>query len=227
MTTIRVGGTHTSLEKAEQHVREYVTNTGRRWAYPAYDGYPGHDGPELGAADLLAPALLNAQQNPIGSYYGFESILDVLNERLAEIPTDVTLDVATADTLEKIAQLYGVLDTNKPKYISLTKLSKALHRKRPGLLPLYDRNIRHCYVYAHGAPVPDTKNRSWTDLTRLWVAAVQADLTTQLDQWTALAGLATGPTVTPLRALDIVGWYLGDQRGSGEWTSEDPEPSDV
>lgn len=227
MTTIRVGGTHTSLEKAHQYVHSYVKNPARTWAYPAYDGYPGHDGPELGAADLLAPALLNAGQNPIGSYYGFESILDVLNERLAEIPTDVTLDEATPGTLESIAQLYGVLDTSKPKYISLTKLSKALHRKRPALLPLYDRNIRHCYVYAHGAPVPDTKNRSWTDLTRLWVAAVQEDLTTQLEHWSALAALATGPTVTPLRALDILGWHLGDPRGTGEWSAEDPEPSDV
>lgn len=86
---------------------------------------------------------------------------------------------------------------------------------RPGVLARDERNIRYCSVYAHGAPVPDIKHRSWTDLTRLWVAAVQDDLTSQLDRWTALAGLATGPTITPLRALDIVGWFLGAQRGSG------------
>lgn len=227
MTKIQVGGAHTTRDHATQLVGDYVRNPGRTWAYPAYDGYPGHDGPRLGAADLLAPALLNAGQNPIGTYYGFESILDELNTRLAEVPEDMTLDAADGPTLEKIARLYGVLDTHRPKYISLTKLSKVLHRKRPGLLPLYDRNIRHCYVYAHGAPVPDTTNRSWTDLSRLWVTAVQHDLTTQLDVWTELAGLATAPRITPLRALDIVGWHLGGSGATAEWSTEDPEPSDV
>jgi hypothetical protein len=59
------------------------------------------------------------------------------------------------------------------------------------------------------------------------VVEVKKDLATQLEHWTTLAGLATGPTVTPLRALDIVGWHLGDPRSSGEWSSFEPEPSDV
>lgn len=206
---------------------QYVTNRERTWAYPAYDAYPGHAGPELGPADLLAPALLNAGQNPIGTYYGFESMLDGVSPLLSALSTEETLDAASAGTLEAVAQLYGILDTNKPKYISLTKLSKVLHRKRPGLLPLYDRNIRHCYVYAQGAPVPDTRGRSWTDLSRVWVGAVREDLTSQLDVWTDLASIATHPRITPLRAIDIVGWHLGARETTPQSREVDAEPSDT
>lgn len=209
MTTLTVGGASISVDEATDLVGTYVANKTRTWAYPAYDAYPGHPGAELGRADLLAPALLNAGQNPIETYYGFETLLQPLNAGLARLDLTTTLAAAGDDTIDAIAQLYGVLDTTKPKHISLTKLSKVLHRKRPGLLPLYDRNIRACYVHIGRAPVPLDRNRSWTELSRVWVRALQEDLTDHLSEWTTLAELAPGPAISPLRALDIVGWHLG------------------
>lgn len=209
MTPLRVGGAVISFADAKKFTENYLNNTTRTWAYPAYDGYPGHDGPEIGRTDLPAVALLNAGQKPIETYYGLESLLQPLNARLANPSLGGALSEATDETVEAIADLYGVLDMHKPKQVGLTKISKVLHRKRPALLPLYDKNIRRCYVNMGDAPVPVAPNRSWTDLARVWVTAVRHDLATQHDEWTELAAIAPGPKITPLRALDIVGWHLG------------------
>lgn len=211
VTTLRVGGATISFNDAKKFTETYLSNTTRTWAYPAYDGYPGHAGFEVGRADLLAVALLNAGQKPVETYYGLESLLGSINTRLADPRLRGTLAEATDETIEAIANLYGILDATKPPQVGLTKLSKVLHRKRPELLPLYDRNIRRCYVHIGDAPVPDARDRTWTELVRIWATAVRHDLVTQYELWTELANLAPGPKITPLRALDIVGWHLGGQ----------------
>ena len=150
-------------------IREYVTEYGN-WSYPAYDGYL-RETPidEVGQQDLLAAALLNAGQQPIPTYYGLLKILPEINRRLDDPRLTGTLEEATQDTLEAIAQLYGILD-DRPQYqVQLVKLSKVLHRKRPQLLPLYDKNIWRCYSQ-FGEPVRVTpvKRRSDTDRVRAW-----------------------------------------------------------
>lgn len=42
--------------------------------------------------------------------------------------------------------------------------------------------------------------------------ALQKDLVDQLPQWEEIAAMAPGPKITPLRALDIIGWELGNRR---------------
>ncbi len=209
MTKLRIGGATISMDDAKAFTSKYVTNQSGRWAYPAYDAYPGHDGPEVGRADLLAVALLNAGQRAVETYYGLESKIDTMNELLNVSDLNGSLANATEDTVDAIADLYGLLDYSKPRQVGLTKLSKVLHRKRPELLPLYDKHIRRCYVDIGEAPVPRDRNRSWTDFTRVWATAVRNDLASQYDEWTELASLAPGPKISPLRALDIVGWHRG------------------
>ncbi|MGG5173040.1 DUF6308 family protein [Pseudarthrobacter sp. J1738] len=208
-STLTVGGLKISVDEATDLARPYLSGDGSVWAYPAYDAYPGHPGPEVGRADLLAVALLNAQQRPLESYYGLESLLPLINGRLADLALQGTLAKAEPATLKAIARLYGILDEQKPKYVGLTKLSKVLHRKRPELLPLYDKNIWKCY--AAGDRIPRSSNRSWYEYSKKLLEAMQSDLNDGLDAWHEIANLAAGPKVSPLRALDIVGWNLGRQ----------------
>lgn len=42
--------------------------------------------------------------------------------------------------------------------------------------------------------------------------AIQHDLVSQMDWWLEIAALASGSAITPLRALDIIGWHLGGQK---------------
>lgn len=212
MTTLKVGGACVELDEAKAWARTYLVERPRTSAYPAYDGYPGSPGDSVEAQDILAVALLNVSNNPIPVYYGLESLLAPINERL-EDPA-ITGDLATADddTLEAIVRLFGVLEASPTKYVRLTTLSKVLHRKRPELLPLFDDNIGYCYSECAGAPVPFEDGRSRADYRRAWLKEVRNDLATQLPYWEEIAAIAPGPKITPLRALDIIGWELGSRR---------------
>ena len=42
-----------------------------------------------------------------------------------------------------------------------------------------------------------------------FVTAVRADFTDDYDAWSELAAVAPSVSISPLRALDIVGWRLG------------------
>jgi len=203
---LTVGGRKIPLNEAKAFARIYLSGDGN-WAYPAYDAYPGHTGTDVGRADLLAVALLNAHQRPVESYYGLESLLPLINGRLADPALSGNLADADQETIDAIARLFGILDEKRPKHVSLTKLSKVLHRKRPELLPLYDRNIWRCY--AEDGLIPKDSNRSWHDYGQLLLVAMKRDLTEQIDHWQEIADLATQVKITPLRAMDIIGWHLG------------------
>ncbi|WP_458781879.1 DUF6308 family protein [Arthrobacter sp. D3-16] len=95
-------------------------------------------------------------------------------------------------------------------YVKLTTLTKVLHRKRPHLLPLFDQNIRRCYVY-RGDPPPlaQFKSSESREFIKAWVKVVQEDLVKGEETWKDFAKLAPGPQISSLRAMDIIGWELG------------------
>lgn len=208
--TITVGGFTVPINKATALVREYVNQYGK-WSYPAYDGYlRDSQTQDVQQQDLLAGALLNASQRPLPTYYGLLKLLPEINRRLADPRLTGTLENASGETLDAIAQLYGILDDYPQHQVQLVKLSKLLHRKRPALLPLYDRNLWRCYSQ-FGSPVrvAPVKRRSDADRMRAWLPEVQADLLAAPNRWRNLAALAYDPSITSLRALDILGWRLG------------------
>lgn len=215
---LTIGGLNVSVEHAKELAGEYMNQPGR-WSYPAYDSYPGNGDPDtIGPQDVLAAGLLNAGQNPLTTQYTFESLSDEINTRLGNVPRS-TLDMADEPTLEAIAHLFGVLDRKeRPLAVRLTKLSKVLHLKRPGLLPLYDDHVWRAYSKLGNVRVPPKVGRSWKDFALAWLPEIRKDLRDGLEHWTEIAGLAPadGPTVTPLRALDMVVWRLVEE--------EDPRP---
>lgn len=212
MTTLSVGGASVEYDEAKAWATEYLVGRPGASAYPAYDGYPGSAGDSVEVQDLLAVTLLNVSNKPLKVYYGLESQLELLNERLLAPDLKGSLRDASPATLEAIADLFDVLEEKPADNVKLTTLSKVLHRKRPELLPLFDTKIRYCYTDCAGAPVPTKKKRSWRDYRLAWLSAVQHDLDRQHDQWKEIAAIAPGPKITPLRALDIIGWELGRRR---------------
>ncbi len=74
--------------------------------------------------------------------------------------------MADEDDLVATAQAFAMLDYDRPPGVRLTKLAKVLHRKRPRLLPLYDRYVRACYCLPDGdrpAVIPAVRGRSYVD----------------------------------------------------------------
>jgi hypothetical protein len=211
-TQLRVGGRTIGFDEAKAWAKTYLVDRPGVSAYPAYDGYPGSPGETVERQDLLAVALLNVSNNPLPVYYGLENLMEPLNDRLNHPALTGGLAAAGPDTLEAIVDLFGILEQRPTKYVRLTTLSKVLHRKRPDLLPLFDDNIGYCYSQCEGAPVPYERGRSTADYRHAWLTALRDDLAGQLEQWEEIAAIAPGPPITPLRALDIIGWELGNRR---------------
>lgn len=212
MMKLKVGGATVDFDEAKSWAWTYLNERPKTSAYPAYDGYPGSPDASVGPQDLLAVVLLNVSNNPLPVYYGLESLMPSINERLQEPVIAGDLASADCNTLEAVAHLFGVLDSTPTKYVRLTTLSKVLHRKRPHLIPLFDDNIGYCYSECEGAPLPFDGERSRAGYRAAWLKALQKDLVDQLPQWEEIAAMAPGPKITPLRALDIIGWELGNRR---------------
>lgn len=154
MTTLTVGGLNVPYDLAERWAREYLVENPGRSGYPAYDSYPGSCTDEIGRQDLLAIVLLNVSDKPVPTYYALESLIEPLNALLASPDIKGTLEDASGATLDAVARLFSVLDKDGPKGVLMTKVSKVIARKRPGLIPVFDRFVRHCYTGCANAPVP-------------------------------------------------------------------------
>lgn len=209
-TMITVGGLTGEGKQLLDYAKKYLT-PGNGFAYPAYDSYRGSNAEEVQEADLLAIVLLNAGQQAIQTHYTLKTLLQPINERMSVLPKDETLATAGTETLEAVADLFGILDEhNDTAYVGKTKLLKVLHRKRPALIPLFDENIRQLYCETENAPVPSDKTRSHRDFARAWLPEVKNDLVRHEELWTQIARESEGTTpITQLRALDIVAWEMG------------------
>ncbi|GAA3598780.1 hypothetical protein GCM10022223_12700 [Kineosporia mesophila] len=220
VTALRIGRFSVSVAKAETWVRQYTAERTRPvYAYPAYDGYRESErtGP-LEDADLLAPVLLNVRPT-LESYYWLQSRLPVLNEALDRIPRDASVHDTDLNLLEP---LFAVLDDNTRWGVQMTTLAKVLHRKRPGFIPLWDNQVRACYL-GTDAPLQRVPSRSRGQFAVAVATAMRDDLAAAAPAWEALATIASEPATTPLRVLDIVAWNLGKD---GESVPRQADPAD-
>jgi hypothetical protein len=214
--TIRIGGRTATIADARGWIGGYFdaerNATSRSpYAYPAYDRLDtGGDVDVLNDGDLLAPTLLNAAPS-IVAFYSLRWAKPRLNEVLPTIPQDLSLARSVVDgaLANILGDLVAVLDDpDRPmRGVRLTTLLKVLHRKRPLLIPLYDKFVNACYVGRTAEyPVP---RRTKVDRKTLIVdvaTAINTDLEAQPAVCDVLAGLAP---VGKLRVLDVLAWHTG------------------
>lgn len=206
---VRVGGVEKPRDEVLEYAADYLSENGI-WAYPAYDSYSGTQGDLVGDADLLAVCLLNAGQKMIPAYYGMKNLMGSMNDTLMNPALLGDFAEAGPETLSAIADMFGILDNYPTPQVGKTKLMKVLHRKRPNLIPLFDANIRRCYSELGFRPVPGVRHRLHRDFAVAWLPFLQRDLREQQEFWDEIAGMANpAAPITPLRAIDIVGWHMG------------------
>jgi hypothetical protein len=161
----------------------------------------GGDGPGkadwITAEDLIAVQMLSVQVPPetaAGLLHG--RLGRQLHERLPRIPTDVALsqpeaaDLLTDDA--DAAHAWNILE--QAPGVGWVTAGKLLARKRPHLIPVYDRVVR-CGL---GSP-----NSFWTTLQRV-LDEERSALTARLAQLREEASVAS--LISDLRILDVVVW---------------------
>lgn len=163
----------------------------------------GGDRPEVAdrftSDDIVAVAMLAVRIPGRSALALIEDAAAESGRLLGTIPTDVALHEAGAAELiapsSAAAQLWQVL-VGIPG-VSWVTASKLLARKRPALLPVYDRVVR--------AALGRTASEDlWEPLHA--TLATNPDLIVDLHDARSRAGI--GDDITPLRVLDVIIWML-------------------
>lgn len=212
--SVRVGGCEVDLQEAERLISDYVrpaAGVASGYLYDVLDTKADPD--ELADADLLAPNVLNAPVH-LKEFHALQLVRSDLERHLRSIPVDLQLATATADELAPLSELFTILDQLQAHRagIGAVIFSKVLHRKRPGVVPIIDRNVLFCYQRMPAPErgrIPFDRTRSWSEFVRVLTSAMRDDLDHSPDHWNHLADLANRPR-TLLRALDIVAWRVGN-----------------
>ncbi|MDQ6949085.1 MAG: DUF6308 family protein [Actinomycetota bacterium] len=183
------------------------------WAYAYFDAVPTSGG-SVEPVDVLACAALHpglSQQN----LAWFVEAKEAIDGTLARLPESTTLETAdgkTLDALEALPELaaHGTPQSNNGVGMSL--LTKVLHRKRPGLVPLLDRAVSDRYRFVTGRKGV----AAWPPL----VHALRSDLCNDVNR-RVLHGVREQVAVelrssvpSDLRLLDIAIWM--DDRVGGQ-----------
>jgi hypothetical protein len=201
---IQVGGR--DVPDALDRIRRYCGliwsgGSPETWAYRYFDLVPSELPDEVTPVDVLAAASLHPGLSRTELAF-FVDRADDLSDWLRGVPADAELLTADSDFL---AHLDALVDFDG---VSITLLSKVLHRKRPSLIPLLDRHIIDWYR-------PVTGERSATLAWARIIRAIQQDLIDDVNEsLTEIADalrpeLASPPSV--IRLIDIAIWMGAQQ----------------
>lgn len=125
-----------------------------------------------------------------------------LNEWLESFQVDQELRTADAATVAELAELPSLFPGP-----SLSLLTKVLHRKRPWLIPMVDREIIDWY-----RPLTGQRRavEAWAPLLRLLGEDLETNRN-QLAEPRFVLRMLHGLNVTDLRTLDIIIWMSGQR----------------
>jgi hypothetical protein len=180
-----------------------------RFAWPFYDALVTNGrADELVTGDFLAPTLLGARVDS-DVMAGLVGMHEALQKALGGLPPVEHLADASEEDCDAVAALWRPLDEESVQTTDVkgSLVGKVLHRKRPGLVPVWDSRVFTFYRDA-GCVLVQRGQHSWEDYLRQLVRAMREDLRANAAAFAELTALAppAGPPLTPLRALDIVVW---------------------
>lgn len=189
------------INDADVLVARYCGLTGEQWAYGYYDQIPlQDDGPTK--VDLLTCATMHGGFRRTELEW-FAAATQPMSKLLRALPADMDLADAPPRLLDTLVEgISRLCAAGPPSARSLA--SKILHRRRPRLVPIDERDIARRY----GAALRGGGRLDYTTL----VHAVAADLSdptvavalSEIRAMLADRGLVVVPS--PLRTLDIAVW---------------------
>lgn len=171
--------------------------TGRRFEFLGGGGDRPEVAHEFTGDDIVAVSMLSVAIPPEASIEILDTKKRVLNELLREIPLDLPLWDAGDDVLDTKNSAAGQLWTALERItgVGWVTANKLLARKRPALLPVYDRVVN--------AALQPPRKAFWLSLRN----SLQADggvVVDRLGEIRDAADLSVTPSL--LRVLDVAVW---------------------
>jgi hypothetical protein len=168
------------------------------WAFPYFDAVASADPDVVDPVDVLCSAALHPGLGRSDLEF-FVQRATKLEGWLRDAPVSVALEDADPGLVGHVVSLAALADG-----VGLSLLSKVVHRKRPSLVPMLDRDIVDWYrpltglrgAAAWPALVEALRSDLAGDANRRLLAELNADLHVGL----------SGPVPTPLRMVDIAIW---------------------
>lgn len=170
------------------------------WAFRYYDAIET-DPTSLTSRDVVSAGALQTGLTRYDLAYFWDN-RDELSSWLDRFPVDLELRTADDAAIALMAELPSLFPGP-----SLSLLTKVLHRKRPWLIPIVDRDVIDWYR-------PLTIRRRADDAWEPLLHHLAEDLRTNRDQLAELRfvlSMLHGFCLTDLRTVDIVIW-MGGQR---------------
>ena len=173
------------------------------WAWRYFDELPDLEPDVVSPVDVLAAGSLHSGLSRADLSF-FVDAAEMLTGWLSTVSQHTDLATADPNLIDVVCEMPRLADG-----VTLSLLSKVLHRKRPGLVPMFDRALQEQYRVPGGP----RGVAMWHDL----VTAIRSDLRDDANM-AAIAtigyDLAAAHLLTPptgLRILDIVIW-MSSQR---------------
>ena len=176
----------------------------RRW-YAMYDGVPVEQDSQLRVIEIALSTMLNSR---ISGNTGalIREKRQPVEAALANIPTGIGLiDVPPGEDIPGAAAISQAITTLcRVKRAKLAVSTKILHKKRPGLIYIFDRFVKEYY-----SPLcPSVRGRTWGDYALALTRLVHEDVLSVADELRDLADelAANGTPMTPSRILNALTW---------------------
>lgn len=191
------------VRDAADHVRRYCGlpwsgGADETWAYRYFDAIADPEPDSVTAEDVLAAGAMSVGLSKADLSW-FWTAKQELGAFLAELPRNVQLEDADNRTVERVRSVAMMAAGSDSVSVSL--MSKILHRKRPALIPMLDKAAQDHYR----AELPTRGEAAYPSL----VTALQADLRSNhgaLERISQELSGRTGHDSDPLRIVDISIW---------------------
>jgi hypothetical protein len=197
-------------------IREFV----QEW-YPMYDGVPVPHDNELRVPEIALSTMLNSRisGNTAGAVWQARRPVE---EALPGIPDANLLAVEPDELLPGAEGLRAAVDAVcSVKWAKLAVATKILHKKRPGLVPIFDGYVERQYKRA----VPQEERWRRAGWGRYCLALTRLVHRDMLNARQTLVQLSTeladnGTPMTPCRILNALTWKTVDEAERQEGVEE-------
>lgn len=194
------------LQDADSRLTRYFGDGG----WELYDALPVAQDASLAVSDLLASVALNSGLDTRRKLWQVWTNRHSIEQALTRIPAVATLDQDSVPWEELRELMDACCATPGVKWAVATKV---LHKKRPGLIPIYDRHMWTFYQ----SRVP--RQRGWSEWDgRWWVGTLQVFREHLLANrgviWELCQMLEeSGWTISPVRTLEVLIWMAYEPTG--------------